>query len=106
MDAALKALCTQTVTIEPFTGVNANGEATYGAGVSYKAHIGGQNRMMRNALGQLVTDPLKVVLSTAPSVSTKDKITLPATYTPQTPPIVGVAQLFHETGQSHVAVYL
>ncbi len=78
MDAALKTMCKSTVTIAPWTGQDVYGQASYGTAVSYAAHISGKARMVRNTLGQEVVSSVHVVLSTAPSISTKDRITLPS----------------------------
>jgi hypothetical protein len=106
MEAALRRLCNQTVTIEPFASYDKNGKPTYGASVSYKAQITGKNRMVRDAQGLQVVASLTVILSQWVNVSTKDKLTLPVTYVPRTPPILAVAKFQDETTTHHTTVYM
>jgi hypothetical protein len=87
MDAALKAMLTEVVTLAPVTGYDAFGVATYGAPVSRLARI--QKRMvtiMGTAGRQIVTQTKIVVDGDYPILET-DQLTMPDG---QQPPIQGV----------------
>ena len=100
-------LMTQTVTIEPYTGQNASGEASYGTAVSYSARVVGKSRMVRNITGQEVVSSKTVYLYGASlSFSVKDRVTLPSGNVPQTPPMIAVSQFPDDEGNHHSALYM
>lgn len=107
MDAVLQEMCTQTVTHTPWSGQNAQGEPTFGSATSYKAYIGGQNKLVWDASGKQVLSSLKVILAEYVAVNPKDKITLPSGYPALTPPILSVEWFRDDVGaQDHTTVNL
>lgn len=106
MEAELAELCDQDVTIEPYSSQNENGEASYGAAVSYKAQIAGQNKLVRDAGGQQVLSSLKLILSEYVNVGPKDRVTLPSTYANTQPPIMYVEKFRADEGNHHTTVHL
>lgn len=106
MDAALQALCNQTVTIAPYTGQNSSGEPQWGSAVSYQAQISGQNKLVWDSGGKQMTSTLRVILSTYATVNQKDKITLPSPYAVASPPILSVDPMQNESGGDHTTLHL
>ena len=106
MEPELQELCDQTVTWEAWSSQNENGEASYGAGTDYTAQISGQNRMVRNAVGEQILSSLMVIFSQYLNISVKDRLTLPSTYTVTQPPILYVEKFRADEGNHHTVVHL
>lgn len=102
MDAELRELFPHTVTVEPFSTNNAYGEASYGTGVEYLARTETKTRFFRRADGSEVVSVAVTYLADAPTVSTKDRITLPDS---TQPPIVAVESMPDEVGTYYTAVF-
>ncbi|MBW2561268.1 MAG: hypothetical protein JRE40_10505 [Deltaproteobacteria bacterium] len=88
----------QTVTIEPFTGVNVNGEPQYGAAVQYSAFVQRRTRLVRDRAGQEVVSTAQVYLDGSVDVGIQDRITLPDG---SQPVILSIEVLPDETGSTH-----
>jgi len=88
----------QTVTIEPFTGVNAYGEPQYGTAVQYSAFVQQKPKLVRAATGQEVVSTAQVYLDGMVSVGVQDRITLLGG---SQPVILSVEALPDETGAVH-----
>lgn len=90
MDAALKELLVQTVTIEPWTGNNFDGSAKYGTAVSYAARVVGKALALRTAFsidagpGEMPDATFSIYLDAtdATRISVRDRVTVPAAYRP------------------------
>jgi hypothetical protein len=75
----LTRLFSQTVTLYPWTGQDAYGQATYGEGFDYRAHV--QNGTVRTT-GENPSLPglYKVIIGEAVQIDPRDKLELPAEY--------------------------
>lgn len=75
----LTRLFAQTVTIYPWSGQDTFGQATYGEGTDYRAHI--QNGTTR-AIGENQALPglYKVIIGEAVQIDPRDKLELPEEY--------------------------
>jgi len=88
----------QTVTIEPFTGVNAYGEPQYGAAADYQAYVQYKTKLVRNAAGQETVSTAQVYLDGSVNVGIQDRIALPDG---SQPVILSIEALPDETGSTH-----
>jgi len=88
----------QTVTIEPFTGVNTYGEPQYGDPVQYSAFVQHKTKLVRDRTGQEVVSTAQVYLDGSVDVGIQDRITLPEG---SQPVILSIEVLPDETGSTH-----
>jgi len=88
----------QTVTIEPFAGVNVYGEPQYGAAVQYSAFVQHRTRLVRDRTGQGIISTAQVYLDGSVNVGIQDRITLPDG---SQPTILSIEALPDETGSTH-----
>jgi hypothetical protein len=103
VDSELLELFGQTVTIEPYSTQNAYAESSFGSGVSYVARTERKTRLFRRSDGSEVVAVAVTYLAEAPTISTKDRITLPDG---SQPPIIAVESMPDETGDAYyTAVY-
>ncbi len=103
--AAWRSLYRDTVTIEPWSGLNKDGSPTYGTAVSYTARVVGKNRLIRDVSGQQRVATVTSYLYGAPTTLTvRDRITLPTRFVPTQPSILAVQQEPDERGNCYVAV--
>lgn len=100
---ALAALAPHTVTITPFLDDNSYGEPTYGDAVSYSCLIEKKPKMVRNAQGEEVVSSATVYLTSAPTLSTKDLVTLPDSTTPE---ILSIGTYPNKDGDYFSVLYL
>ncbi len=111
INLALEELFDTTVTVAPSTGMDVYTKPSYGAAVTYKAHIERSEEMHRNDEGQERISKRKVFLYsesgwTSSSVPTADsQLTLPATHSPTTPQIIMVQPVSDENGIHHVVLW-
>lgn len=103
--AALLDLMPHTVQLAAESGKNAAAEPTYGADADYQALVQQQARMVRDTQGRMVVSNTQVYLATTDAITPRYRITLPAGFTPQRPPIINVARFSDEDGLHHVEVY-
>jgi len=68
------------VTIEPFTGQDRTGEATYGAGKTYRAKIERGSRQIASAGNAAIIPQYKVFIGSALFVDVRDRLTLPTMF--------------------------
>ena len=106
LNPELLDLMPHTVTVAPWTGQDKNTVPTYGAVVSYQARITGRVRMVRTTSGQDAVSTRTIYLGSAPALSPKDKLTLPAGEVPVSPPILAIARVADEDGPHHTVVYV
>lgn len=99
-----------TVTIEPYVSQNKNGEATYGTAVSYRARV--QDLASARRPQRVITlagderfAAVQVDLMGTPSVSVRDRITLPSRFAVTQPPILAVTVVTDQNGPHHVVAY-
>ena len=69
-------MMTSSVTVEPMTSRSGYGTPTYGAAVSYRAHLIGGGKAVRDAAGLQITPDWTVYLDGAPTVQATDRVTL------------------------------
>ncbi|MCR4375682.1 MAG: hypothetical protein NUW22_12615 [Acidobacteria bacterium] len=94
-------LAKDLVTIEPYSGQNRYGEATYGSAVTYRAHCQGKIQRITGLDGQEHVSQVTSYLIGTVAVSTRDRITLPSRFSPTQPPILAVRQVSSERGWHH-----
>lgn len=88
----------RTVTIEPFVSQTATGKPTYGTGVSYPARIILKDVGIRMLDGTVIIGKGRVYLPGVYTVTTRDRVTLPAgILSPSQPPILSVSVSDDET---------
>jgi len=75
----LTRLFAQTVTVAPWTGQDAFGQATYGTAVTCRAHIQ-QGTSRSTGQSQALPGLYKVIIGEAIKVDPRDKLTLPKEY--------------------------
>lgn len=105
IDAALLDLLPDTVNIAPYSSIDQHGTVTYGANVEYQARVEGRVRMVRDPEGNERVSTVTVYLASSPGISPKDRLTLPAGYTPSQPRIIAVERMPDENGAYYEAVY-
>lgn len=77
MEADLRQLLTQTVTLEPWTGYDGYSQPVYGVGVARKCRIVNKTRMVRDAQGQERVSTTTIYLDDDYNTSVRDRVTLP-----------------------------
>jgi len=88
----------QTITLEPFTGVNTYGEPQYGTAVQYSAFVQRKTKLVRDRIGQEAVSTSQVYLNGTVNVDIQDRITLPDG---SRPVILSIEALPDETGNIH-----
>lgn len=88
----------QTVTIEPFIGVNAYAEPQYGVPVQYSAFVQRKTKLVRDRTGREVVSTAQVYLDGTVNIGVQDRITLPDG---SQPIVLSVEVLPDETGAIH-----
>lgn len=73
---ALRSLCTDVVTIAPALPRTAEGDATHGPAVSYRARVERRPRLVRSARGLDVLASTTIYLLDDVTVSVEDLVTL------------------------------
>jgi len=95
----------QTILVEPFAGNDKFGEATFGAAVGYTGRAVGKTRIVRDAQGVERVSSYTVYMNATTIFSPKDRITLPAGYSPQQPLILSTGIFPDEDGLHHTVIY-
>lgn len=96
-------MCPHTISVEPFTGTDAYGAYTYGAATTYKARIQGKNRLITTMTGEEAVAHLMIYINSS-TIGPKDRITLPAPFSPTIPSILDVIHVSDESGAHHTVV--
>lgn len=91
----------ETITIEPFLGRDSYGTSSYGAAVSYPCRINGSQRQIVDVMGVTRVSKAKINLAGRPVIGPNDRLTLPATFVPQQPPLLIVNPLMDDVGEPH-----
>ena len=87
-DSALEELLFETVTLEPFTGYTGASQVQgYGAAVTYKAQVLPFAKKMVDSQGKEFDSNGRVVIPERVAVDPRSRLTLPAAFTPNQPPI-------------------
>jgi hypothetical protein len=95
---------TDTITIEPFSSRDGYGTASYGAAVTYACRVDGLQKQVVDATGVERISTAKIYLMGTPAIGPTDRLTLPASFTPQQPPILSVNPLTDESGAHHLEI--
>lgn len=103
VDAELKALMLQSITVKPRTAQNSYAEATYGTAVTRTCRIEQTKRLVRDAAGQEVVSSTQVYLDDVYSTAVTSEVTLPDGTKPD---IITVDVHYDEVGPSHEVLYL
>lgn len=104
MEAALKNLLRQKVTVRPYVGVDRYNKPTYGTAVTYDARVTFRQRLIRAADGQEKMSSGEVWLDGSATLGTLDELTLPDG---KVPLLLRVDRLADEAGGTHhVKAYL
>lgn len=98
MDKQLKKLLKQSITIEPFTSEDRYGAPTYGAAGSHAARVRGETKIVRTASGEEKVSRVAIWLDSDVTITSKDRITLPADFEVTQPPILAIEEYPGEKG--------
>lgn len=102
---SLISMMAHTISLAPYTGQNAYGEASYGAAVNYTARVQGKMKMVRDFAGVERVSTVTCYVATTAAISPKDKLTLPGSFVPTSPPILAVERQADERGDHHIVIY-
>jgi len=114
-EAEFLSMMPHTVTVEPFTSVDRNNEASFGAPVSFRARIVGKVISLRRSekedstpifdvfLGGIVQGAVVIPVGNI-LLTTNDRLTLPPNqgWVDETPIIFAVARATDEEGHHHI----
>lgn len=90
-DPSLLELYEDTVTVEPFSAETSARVRTYGSGVTYPALIeSGAKRVIGNDGAEVVSN-VQVLIPNRVQIDQRSRVTLPAAYVPNQPPILAIA---------------
>ena len=95
-----------SVTIETWGSQNEYGEPTYTTCSHYPARVEMKSRRIAGSGGVEIAARGRVFLCTATVPSTKDRITLPASFVPTQPPILDAYAVTDDKGIHHTVVYV
>ncbi len=99
-------LLQDSVTIEPFTSEDDYGARSYGAGIAYPCRISGAQKIFVDVTGLQRVSQAIIYLTPMPVFGPKDRLTLPATFSPMQPPIARIDQVSDEQGPHHQKIYV
>lgn len=94
-----------TITIDPYGSQNKYGEETYGASATYRSRVVGKVRKVTDMNGQERVSTVTAYIGGTPTITPRDRITLPARFNPTQPEILAIGLWPDESGTHHVAVY-
>ena len=89
-DASLTAMLDDTVTIEPYVSQSSSQDGSYGAAVTYAAQVLPWVERSIDAQGREFRSTARVIIPERVAVDPRSRITLPAGFTPNQPPIRAV----------------
>ncbi len=93
-----------TVTVEPLVSRDGYGTPTYGAAVTYQCRVSGAQKQVVDVAGVERTSKARIYIMSNPAIEPTDRLTMPAGFVPQQPPILAVNLLSDETGAHHLEV--
>ena len=105
-------LMSSTVQIAQPAGMNEYGEESYGADVSYRAHLRGEHKLVRDAGGEEVVSSKRIYLEGTANINPNSRVTLSTADVGTTesglrqPPILAIERRFDQNGPHHVVVHL
>lgn len=95
---------TDTVTIEPLLAKDAYGAPSFNAPVSYVCRVDGQTNQRVSINGEDRTVKAMIFIQGTPSIGPFDRLTMPAGFLPQQPPILVVNLYTDESGAHHTEI--
>lgn len=101
-----------TVQIAAKSSDDRYGKPTYGAAVSYTAHLSRMKRMVTNGQGQVVASEQAIYLNGSPPVLPTAQVTLSTADAGSTeswalhPPVMAVERRYDQSGPHHTVVHL
>lgn len=104
-DLSLLALMEDTIVYEPPTAESGARVISYGTAVTYPALIQRGAKRVIGANGRDVISNVQVYIPDRVAIDQRGRVTLPAGFVPQQPPIIGVEPL-KGLGLDHTAVML
>lgn len=87
---ALEAMMEDTLTIEPFSSFTSAQVPTFGAAVTYACLLEAGASRRISIGGREVESTIRAYIPGRVFVDQRSRVTLPAGFSPQTPPILGV----------------
>ncbi len=93
-----------TVTVEPLVSRDGYGTPTYGAAVSYQCRVSGNEIQVADVSGVVRATKATIYIMGNPTINPADRLTMPAGFFPQQPPMIGVNTLSDENGPHHVEI--
>lgn len=90
LDSTMLTLMEDTVSIEPFVSMSSSQAPTYGTLVSYAAQVLPWSERGLDAQGREWKSSAKVIIPERVAVDIRSRITLPAGFVPNMPPIRAV----------------
>lgn len=89
------------ITIEPYTGQDVFGDETYGTAATYACRMKGKHKTVRLQTGEEKVSTVQAVLNSVAGATNQDRVTLPARFKPNSPPIMAVEVSTDENGPHH-----
>lgn len=105
LEASLLELMTEEVTIEPYVSMDGNQAHTYGTAVRYQAQVLPFTTRIIGQQGREVESTSSVIIPGRVAVDHRSRITLPAGFSPRTPPIQRVEPMAG-LGLDHTRIWL
>jgi len=90
LDPAIDELLPDEVIIEPFVSSSVTQAHTYGAAVTYRAQVVGEWEKVIDSKGREVVSAVSVLIPDRVHIDPRSRITLPASFVPNQPPIIVV----------------
>jgi hypothetical protein len=94
-----------SVVIEPYLTSDGMGKRSYGAAVTWRARVKGQQKLVRDFAGVEKLSTVNVVFAGVPGVKAKDRYTLPVQFVPRQPKAISIDHSPDENGEHHERVY-
>ncbi len=95
---------TDTVLIEPLVSRDAYGLASYGPAMTYPCRIDGTAKQTVNVNGVERSITAMVYVMGTPIILPSDRLTMPANFDPQQPPMLRISQFTDEGGAHHTEI--
>lgn len=104
-DLSLAGMFEDTVTVEPFSSETGARVQSFGSAVTYRALVQRGARRTIGPSGREVISNVQITIPQRVAIDQRSRVTLPAGFVPQQPPIIGVEPL-RGLGMDHTVVYL
>lgn len=95
---------TDTIIIEPLVSRDTYGLANYGPAVTYACRIDATTKQTVNINGVERSISAMIYLKDNPIILPADRLTMPAFFTPQQPPMLRIAPFTDESGAHHTEI--